>query len=148
MAVVDERQLVGAAFLDMAIHAVVAGIDLAARESAVKELVGIVDGLVPTLASVDIFSHFGPEPGWVGRCRLVGLSVFACVFARCVSLCVRYLFLVGSHRSHRVYCSSQSSTVVHRKWHATKCSVLLAEGLLDSKGVFVLQMSCARGQRV
>jgi hypothetical protein len=60
--IINQGHLVGAAFFDVAINGVVAGVDLGAHEPPVKGLVGIVQDLVPFLDPVDILGDFAPKP--------------------------------------------------------------------------------------
>ena len=60
-AVIDDRGLVAAALLDMAIDGVVAGVELAAGEPAVERRPAVVEHRVPRLRPVNVGGGLGPE---------------------------------------------------------------------------------------
>ncbi len=59
--VVDQRRLVGAAAVDVAVERVVAGVEAAAREPAVERRAGVVQDALPGLVPVDGGGRVGPE---------------------------------------------------------------------------------------
>jgi hypothetical protein len=59
--IVDQRRLLGAAAIDVAVERVVAGIELAALEPAVERRIGRIEHLVPALRPVDRLGLLGPE---------------------------------------------------------------------------------------
>ncbi len=66
-AVVDERRLLGAAALDMAVEGIPAGVHAPAAEPAVKRRIGGVEHLVPTALPVDRLGRVAPESLGIGE---------------------------------------------------------------------------------
>ena len=60
-AVIDQRGLIGATALYVAVQGVVAGVDDATGEPPIEWLVGVIEYLVPLLVPMDRFRRFAPK---------------------------------------------------------------------------------------
>src|SRR5208283_1504452 len=65
-AVINDRPLLTAAGLHMAVDGVIAGVENAALEPPGEGRIRIVQHLVPALEPSDLLGHFAPEPSRVG----------------------------------------------------------------------------------
>jgi hypothetical protein len=92
-AVVDQRGLIGAAAFDVAVQAVVAGVQLATREPAVERCIAVVQDLVPFLRPCNRLGGVSPEP--LGVVDGPGVGFLECVGHVCLSRCGAF----GSNRA-------------------------------------------------
>ena len=74
--IVDQRRLLGAAALDVAIERVVAGVELGAGEPAIERRVRRVEHLVPAPGPIDRLGLLGPEPLGIAQRALVKRAIF------------------------------------------------------------------------
>src|SRR5215469_844976 len=62
-AIVDQRELVTTALVNVQVKGVITGVYLAADEPSVKWLTAVIQYLVPPFVPVDCFCRFAPETG-------------------------------------------------------------------------------------